>query len=202
MKKLFRSVFLLAAVILPVCLGMLIADKQTLSRDLIRLHVVAASDSEEDQNVKLLVRDAVTRQAESLLADAQTAKEAAAILEANLPLLTRAANDALAEAGSADLAAVTFEKEAFPVRHYETFSLPSGVYQSLRVHIGSAQGENWWCVVFPSLCINAVSGEQKDVAAASGFSHSLNGAITGKQPYTISFFFLDCLGKLENLFFS
>lgn len=202
MKKCIKFLLFAQLTCLLVLAGMLVADKITLSNDLIRLHVVAASDSAEDQRHKLLVRDAIVAQAEVLLAEAETAEEACRILTQSLTALTETANRVLLEEGSHCSAAVTLQKEAFPVRHYDTFSLPSGVYQSLRVNIGEAKGENWWCVVFPSLCMEATSHGTADVAAASGFSNSLNRTLTGEAHYEISFFFLDCIGKLENLLFS
>lgn len=202
MNKTWKMILWIPALCLLVCLGMLIADKVTLSRDLIRLHIVAASDSEADQAVKLLVRDAILAQAQALLVEAEDARQARSILDAHLTELERAANETLLAQGSSHRATVTLEQEAFPVRHYDSFSLPSGVYHSLRVRIGEAEGKNWWCVVFPALCIGAASEDTEAVSAASGFSESLSGALTGEKTYRFSFFFLDCIGKIENFFFS
>ena len=96
-------------------------------------------------------------------------------------------------------AVVTFLKEKFPVREYDSFTLPSGVYESLRITIGDGEGRNWWCVVFPKLCVSAASVE--DTAAGAGFSEPLTDAITQKQGYRIRFLLLDILGKIENLFY-
>ena len=93
---------------------------------------------------------------------------------------------------------VSFEKEAFPVRYYDTFKLPSGVYQSLRIRIGQAQGRNWWCVVFPSLCVPQTGEEFRDVAAGSGFTDDLSRTLNGETGYEVRFFLLDLLGWLEN----
>jgi len=161
MKKLLKFLALAQLVCLLIFAGMLLADKQTLGNDLVRLHVVGASDTEADQTVKLFVRDAIVAHTDKLLAGAQDADAACAILEANLDALTQTANEALMAAGSTDIAAVSLQREAFPVRHYESFSLPSGVYRALRVKIGSAQGANWWCVLFPPLCI--LEGEAGEI---------------------------------------
>jgi len=200
MRKLMK--FLLAAQLL-VCLvlvGMLIADKQALRENLIRLHVVADSDAVFDQTVKLQVRDAVIQTVQQDLQQYSGTQEAKTYLLSRLDELEAVANEALRAAGSYDTATVTLCQEEFPMRQYDTFSLPSGVYESLRVTIGSGQGQNWWCVVFPSLCVGAASKDVRDMAASAGFADSLSSALTGEDGYEISFFFLDCLGKLENFF--
>ena len=112
--------------------------------------------------------------------------------------ITEAANKALDGLGTA---AVTLCREAFPIREYDSFTLPSGVYESLRVKIGEAQGRNWWCVVFPTLCIPAVGENFDSVAAGAGFSETLTEAITAPET-EVSFFFLDLLGKAESFLFS
>ena len=200
MKKFF--VFALLVVILgaAVYMGSLASDKKQLSDDILRLHVVGASDSEADQVVKLQVRDAVLAAVEEITSDAESKQEAQRLLSENLRVLEQAANAVLAEQGFSQRAAVTLKEEEFPTRQYETFSLPAGVYDSLRVTIGEGEGRNWWCVVFPSLCIPAASEETADVAAGAGFSDSLSGAITGQEQYEVRFFLLDVWGRLENFF--
>ena len=102
--------------------------------------------------------------------------------------------------GVKDRANVTLTAEEFPTRIYDTFTLPAGIYDSLRITIGSGEGHNWWCVVFPSLCVPAATEGVADTAASAGFSDGLSGAITGQSGYDVRLFLLDCLGKLENLF--
>jgi stage II sporulation protein R len=177
------------------------ADQQTLQDSLIRLHVVAASDKAEDQQVKLKVRDAVVSYVDGAMQHVMTVEEAKTWLRDNLPAIQQAANDVLHKLGLADRAVVTFQSEAFPVRHYDTFSLPSGVYDALRVTIGEGKGQNWWCVVFPSLCLPAAGESTEDVAAGAGFSEELTDTVTQKPNYRIRFFFMDVIGKIENLFF-
>ena len=180
-------------------LGMLIADKQDLRENLIRLHVVADSDSAFDQSVKLRVRDAVIDKLERELRDFANIDDAKKYLQTQLDTIEKVANDALRKAGSHHKASVTLCAEEFSLRNYDTFSLPSGIYQSLRVTIGTGQGRNWWCVVFPSLCVGAASDVQ-DTAVGAGFSSNLTNAITNEEGYEVSFFLLDCLGRLENFF--
>ena len=200
MRKLIRRVgfcFLLAAL---VWCGTLIADRQRLNEELIRLHVVANSDSEEDQAIKLQVRDAVTESLRGAMEQVADVKEAKAYLQENLSKIQTVANEALKKAGCDYQAVVTLCKETFDTRYYDTFTLPAGVYEALRITIGEGEGKNWWCVVFPSLCIPATSEGFEDVAAGAGFPEALNGALTGEEEYEVRFFLLDALGKLENVF--
>lgn len=201
MRKLIRRIgfcFLLAAL---VWCGTLIADRQTLNEELIRLHVVANSDSDEDQAVKLRVRDAVIESLRSAMEDVADVEEAKAYLQENLPRIQQVANDTLEALGCDCEAVVTLCKETFDTRYYDTFTLPAGVYEALRITIGEGEGHNWWCVVFPTLCVPATSEGFADVAAGAGFSEELNGALTGEEEYEVRFFLLDVLGRVENLLF-
>ena len=133
-------------------LGGIIFDRQQLDNNLIRLHVVANSDSEADQAVKLQVRDAIVSSLQPDMQKISGRAEAKEYLCGKLQQLEETANSALAASGSSLQAVVTLEKEAFSTRDYETFSLPAGVYESLRVTIGEGAGKNWWCtsaMMFP-----------------------------------------------------
>lgn len=172
----------------------------SLKKGVVRLHVVADSDSVSDQNIKLRVRDAVLEAVQEDLVGCSDMNQAKQYLQTRLDNLETVANNALRDAGSTDIATVTLCREAFSVRDYDTFSLPSGVYESLRVTIGSGEGKNWWCVVFPAFCFGATTEEFSTCAAGAGFSDVLTNTLTGEPKYELSFFLLDCLGKLENLF--
>lgn len=180
--------------------GSVVADRQTLSEDIIRLHVVANSDSEEDQAVKLKVRDAITGRLDAIMEKLPSKKEARAYILEHVEELQALANKVLKEVGSLDTARVTLTEECFDTREYETFSLPAGVYESLRVTIGSGEGKNWWCVVFPTLCAGATTEDFADTAAGSGFRQPLTGALEGERKYEIRFFVLDWLGRMQNFF--
>ena len=180
------------------CVGVL-ADRNTLNEELIRLHVVANSDSEADQALKLRVRDAIMASLNKAMSDVTDVEAAKAYIRENIPKIQQVANTVLKEAGLQETAVVTFCREAFDTRYYDTFTLPAGVYESLRVTIGEGQGRNWWCVVFPTLCIPVAAEEFSAVAAGAGFSDALNGALTGEYGYELRFFFLDVLGKVENI---
>ena len=177
----------------------LLRDNEQIKDQIVRLHVVANSDGAEDQSVKLQVRDAVVAHLNEALQGFQDIEQVKAYLSDHLQTLESIARDVLSELGISDPVTVCFEKEAFPVRHYETFSLPSGVYQSLRIRIGEARGQNWWCVVFPTLCVPQTQEGFDDVAAGAGFSNALTGTLTGEEDYEVRFFILDLLGRLENI---
>ena len=188
--------FLLAAL---VWCGTLLADRQRLDEGLIRLHVVANSDSEQDQSIKLQVRDAVVESLRSAMEDVADVEQAKAYLQENLPKLQKVANETLRALGCEDEAVVTLCREAFDTRFYDTFTLPAGVYEALRITIGAGEGKNWWCVVFPTFCVPATTEGFEEVAVGAGFPDSLNSALTGEEGYEVRFFLLDALGELENL---
>lgn len=199
LKAIKGIVFLsLAAMLMLSC--SLIRDHRTLQDELIRLHVVGQSNSEKDQSIKLSVRDAVLSTLTEALNDLPDMEQAKQYIASHLPQIEEAANNALRQLGVDSKAVVSFLKEEFPTRAYDTFSLPSGIYQSLRITIGEGEGRNWWCVVFPTLCMGASVSDVENVAAGAGFSQELTDTITGQKEYLIRFYLLDVLGRLENFF--
>ena len=199
MRKSVRRLFFCSLIAACFWSGSLIADRQILQSQLIRLHVVGASNSEEDQAVKLKVKDAVVEYLNTAMADIADVEKAKVYVSENLPNIQKVANDALVSLGEEPTAVATFCKEEFGRRVYDTFTLPSGVYDALRITLGEGEGRNWWCVVFPTLCAGATTQALEAVAAGAGFSESLTGAISQKDGYEVRFFFLDMLGKLENI---
>ena len=192
---------LMVGVAVAMLLGMWLDGEQAaLAENVIRLHVIANSDSEEDQTLKLRVRDSVLAQAEELLqteGDVQAARQS---LEAQLPRLAQAGRQVV-EAQGYDYSVTAAVKEVwFPTKQYEDFALPAGNYTALQIVIGEGSGRNWWCVVFPSLCLPATSDGFADTAVSAGFSDTLTNTLTGQEGYHLRFFFLECLGRLQNLF--
>lgn len=120
--------------------------------NVIRLHVLAVSDSEEDQAVKLLVRDRVLETVSPLLADVHDRDTAAAIVAEHLLDIQESAQELLCDLERTESVSVTLTEENYPTRAYESCTLPAGRYLSLRVIIGEGNGKNWWCVLFPSVC--------------------------------------------------
>jgi len=148
------------ALLLALCFTLLAgtwagAASSRVSEGLVRLHVIAASDDATEQAIKLYVRDAVLSYLEPKLASAADIAGAEALIEANLEGIAAAAESA-AQGREVN---VTLGEEYYPTREYDTFSLPAGRYQSLRVTLGEGAGHNWWCVVFPPLCLTAAESE-------------------------------------------
>lgn len=157
------------------------ASEAALADRVLRLHVVANSDSEADQARKLLVRDAVLARASQLLAGVSGRQEAEDALAPRLDELAQAGADALARTGNHDPVRVELDSQWFPTREYGGFSLPAGQYRALRVTIGEGAGRNWWCVVFPPLCLASVSEQGVETAAEGVLSEDQVALITGQD---------------------
>ncbi len=163
-------------VIVPILILLLVAGSALLPGQgafdiydsVIRLHVLANSDSEEDQNLKLAVRDAVLGEMEHLLTDCQSLPQAADTLQGAQEHLRQTAEQTLLDAGCHDPVTVLLGKESYPTRNYGDVTLPAGTYTSLRILIGNGEGQNWWCVLFPPLCTEAASS--RETLAAAGFT--------------------------------
>ena len=199
MGRIVKRVLFCVVLAASVWLCALIGDRQTLHQELVRLHVVGASDSESDQALKLRVKDAVVESLKNDMAKLQNAEEAMAYLQENLPKIEHLANQVVREAGCEDVAAVSIGVEEFSTRVYDTFTLPAGLYDTLRITIGEGEGKNWWCVAFPALCLPATSEGFEEAASCAGFPDSLTAALEGKEGYELRFWVLDALGRLENL---
>ena len=154
--------------------------------DMIRLHVLANSDSEEDQALKLKVRDAVLEEAEKICAS--NSEEAYVKTKKALEILERAAETKIKEEGYDYPVSVVLGEEKYPEREYDGFTLPEGTYTSLRVLIGEAEGKNWWCVLYPPLC-TASAEKREDVFIAAGFTDEQYKTITesNNKTYKIKF---------------
>lgn len=132
-----------------------------------RLHVLANSDTEEDQALKLLVRDAVLERATEILEQSADRAEAEIRLRESLPELEAIAEETVRATGYDYAVTAELEDTAFPTKEYDGFSLPAGEYLALRILIGEGVGQNWWCVVFPPLC-TAASADVPETALAAG----------------------------------
>lgn len=161
---------------LALCMAFLFAyaawvslSQQTLADGLLRLHVIANSDSVQDQQVKLLVRDRVLEVTEPLLAEADDQDEVRRILSAHLQQITDAAQQVLTDQGMPYQLSAQMATEYYPTRAYDTFSLPAGQYTGLKIQLGAASGHNWWCVVFPPLCTDAAQVPQDKLCEQTTF---------------------------------
>lgn len=198
--KSYGKLFLLLCAAAALLLSLWLEREQgALAADVLRLHVLANSDSEEDQALKLVVRDAVLEEANALLADVTDRAEAERILSDRLYDLALAGAETVAEEGYDYSVTVRLEETWFPTREYADFALPAGDYTALRVIIGEGGGKNWWCVVFPPLCLGAVSERVEDTAALGGLSGDNIALITGEDGgYVVKFKLLELWDGLKN----
>ena len=143
--------------------------RECLSGKLLRLHVVANSDSDADQALKLEVRDAVLDCAAGYLENVSDVRAAEQVLGAHLAELAGAGQAVVMEKGYDYAVRASLGTSHFPTKTYDGFALPAGDYRALRVTIGAGEGRNWWCVVFPTLCVSAAS-EWQDTAVSGGLS--------------------------------
>ena len=123
-----------------------------LAKSVIRLHVIANSDSDSDQALKLKVRDRIIKETQGIFDSQSTIYAAREDIERNLDTIMKIAQDEIAKNGCDYPVKVSLGMSDFPTKEYGELVLPAGSYEALRVEIGSAQGKNWWCVLFPPLC--------------------------------------------------
>lgn len=170
------------------------AHCRELREGVLRLHIIANSDSSEDQQLKLKVRDKILEVSAAELEKAQDITEAIKIANRNIDLITEAANEVIKSQGYEYTVKAGIEKNFFGNRVYDDFTLPAGVYNSLTVRIGKANGHNWWCVVFPGVCLPAAKKSSLKKAVSGGSAEVATNA--GK--YKIRFKSVEIYEKLKN----
>ncbi len=138
--------------------------KREIRSSVLRMHVLANSDSEEDQALKLQVRDRLLEISREIYSHAATREEAVRQTNAHLQLLQEEAQKVVALRGYDYRVSVALENSYFTTRTYGDVTLPAGNYQALRVVIGEGEGHNWWCVMFPPLCISAASEDEAQLS--------------------------------------
>ena len=177
--------------------GMVLHGQQTqLSDKLVRFHVLANSDSEQDQALKLQVRDNVLALTDDLMEQAGDSDTAMQTLEQNLPALESAAQETVYAQGYDYPVQVSVGQDYFPTRNYDTFCLPAGRYDTLRVTIGRGDGHNWWCVVFPPMCFGAAEDFDAAVEAANLSDDEVRLITEDGQGYRIKFKMVEIVEKL------
>lgn len=196
-----EALFLAAAVVMLLGALWLEREQTALSDSVLRLHVLANSDEQADQELKLKVRDRVLEEADAILADGLTLEETKKQLAENLARLAEAGAEAVAEEGYDYSVSASIEQTWFPTKEYQDFSLPAGEYQALRIVIGEGLGRNWWCVVYPPLCMGAVSESAADVAANAGMADKQVGLLVGETDgYVIKFKALELWDRIKLAF--
>lgn len=180
---------LLIAFALTLLTGSYAAGEQSALADkVLRLHVIANSDSDADQALKLQVRDGILAAAGDCLTGVTDRAQAETVLTGKLQELADAGAAVVADAGYDYPVVVSLTDCWFPTKEYDDFALPAGTYRALRVVIGDGAGHNWWCVVFPPLCLGCVSETVEDAAAAAGLTGDEVSLITGEdEGYIVKF---------------
>lgn len=198
-KKLYIiELALFIGIAAALCWGVsAVRTQQEISDKVVRLHVVANSDSEEDQALKLRVRDAILARTTALLEASEDRSTAEGLIRGQLLELEEIAAREIAAAGYDYTVEAQLTEMDFPTKEYESFTLPAGNYLALRVTIGEGKGQNWWCVVFPPLC-TAAAAEVPASALAAGFSEEEVELITEEdQGYVLKFKTLEWLAELK-----
>ena len=181
-----------------------LADGQSVRDGVIRLHVLANSDSESDQSIKLAVRDRVLDCVEEITNDCTNREEAECAIRDFLPDLQEISRDVIEDQGADYPVRVTLDEEYYPTRSYEGLRLPAGRYLSLRIIIGSGEGHNWWCVLFPPVCTSSASADEE--LAEVGFTPNQVRMLTDDEDvrYVVRFriveVFSDIKERLHTLF--
>lgn len=169
-------------------------DCDGIRQGVLRLHVVAASDSREDQSLKLQLRDELLLKGREIFSPSDTKKEAQAKIKEGLEEIQNCAEDFLIKKSSLHNVSVSLEKSYFPTRKYESFTLPAGYYDALKVVIGKGEGQNWWCVMFPSLCLPAAKQTEN---AFDGILTEDEARLVASDKYEIRFWLIEKWQQLQ-----
>lgn len=137
-----------------------IETSENISDQVFRLHILANSDSAEDQQLKLKVRDEILKKGETVFASSNSLEETIELCKDNIALFQQTAEQCLKNNGSDYEVKVYVDKEYFNTREYDEITLPSGIYNALKIEIGQGKGHNWWCVMFPAICLSSVTDDE------------------------------------------
>ncbi|MCH5197465.1 MAG: stage II sporulation protein R [Oscillospiraceae bacterium] len=167
-NKLENKIYIIASAVIAISLVLCssldwFASCRQVRNDVLRLHIIANSDSQADQAVKLMVRDELLKSGNEIFSGDITASEAQSRLSGYLSAMEDTANRVLAENGFDYISNAEISYEFFSTREYDGFTLPAGRYTALKIVLGEGEGKNWWCVMFPPLCLPAASESENDI---------------------------------------
>lgn len=174
------------------------AAAQSVREDVVRLHILANSDSEKDQNIKLKVRDALLEKNTLILSDGVNQDNAVEYFELSKDELLETASDVLRENGFDYDVKVYLEKEYFETREYGELIFPAGEYTALKVVLGEGRGRNWWCVMFPPLCVPAADDIEVKNNTEDYLTESGNEIVNGGKKYIMKFKLLEIYEELKS----
>ncbi|MBR5468741.1 MAG: stage II sporulation protein R [Firmicutes bacterium] len=199
-KKLF---FITIAALFMTSAVMNIIEKseieQGISSKVVRFHIRAESNSEYDQKLKLLVRDDVLAEAESILAQCKTREECLEVLSENIEIIEKAAQESVHKNGGNAEVTAEIKKEIFPLKTYGNITFPAGQYTALVIEIGGGKGRNWWCVMFPKLCFveeSVVKGENTEKQLSLILSEDEYDEVMRNNDFEIGFKFAEIIGSI------
>ena len=176
------------------------ASAGTVKEDVVRLHILANSNSEIDQEVKLKVRDALLETNASILSDSVTKENAKEHFESSKDILLKTAKKTLKENGFNYNVKITLQEEYFNTRSYGNLTFPAGQYTALKIVLGNGEGKNWWCVMFPPLCVPTADGLETNETTADYLTKSGEKIVNGGEKYIVKFKFLEIYEELRDKF--
>ncbi len=168
-------------------------------QDVVRLHILANSDSPQDQELKLKVRDALLEKNTMLLTEGVNKENATEYFEASKNDLLEAARGVIRENGYSYDVKISLDKEYFETREYGELIFPAGEYTALKVVLGEGEGKNWWCVMFPPLCVPAADDVEVKENTDDYLTESGNEIVNGGKKYVMKFKLLEVYEELQNL---
>ncbi|MBQ7295362.1 MAG: stage II sporulation protein R [Clostridia bacterium] len=198
-----KAIDIAVFITLIICIGAAVSFESTckdVREDILRLHVIANSDSAKDQALKLKVRDSILKKSENLFTDCEDIISAEKILGTSLLFLKQTAQNAVYNEGYSYSVKVAFGKSYFPTRVYENITLPAGYYDALKIIIGEGKGQNWWCVMFPSLCLPGAC--KKEDILSDVLSDKEMKLVLSKPEYEVRFWLVEKYYDIKNYFSS
>lgn len=198
MKFKLIEISMALGIILTVMVSCLIEFKSTyddLQENVLRMHILANSDSPEDQELKLKVRDALLENSKDIFGDCNNIDEAEKLVTEKLELIQQIAEDVIAENGYEYPVKAELTNMQFDDRTYDNLIMPSGYYDAIRITIGNAEGHNWWCVMYPAMCVSAVTNDNNNVADEY-FNDTTMDMLENHDKYELKF---KCVEWLENI---
>lgn len=164
---------------------------------ILRLHVVAASDSQEDQQIKLELRDELLKKGAEIFSKSTTKQDAESKITSSINVLEETAKSFLQSKDYPDEVTVNLTKSFFPTRKYDCFTLPAGNYDALKVVIGNGEGKNWWCIMFPALCLPAAEGNE---TAFDGILTENQQNIITDEKYEVRLWLVEKWQEIKNIY--
>ena len=175
---------------------------QDLRTNVLRLHILANSDSDDDQELKLKVRDAVLKECGYVFKNNTSLEQAVSTARSNLDVFSSVAQKTITDNGYNYDVSVELCEDFFDTRVYDDFTLPAGIYEALKIKIGDAAGKNWWCVMFPSVCVYSASDTDNKQNNRLDYSTSKQSAYIAEhsEKYVVKFKIVEIYERVKNYF--